>query len=437
MWRPWSKSFWTKNHVRLAIAPNSVALRDAAGKTHLVASDASLDLTQNFKALNTLLDGQRALLAGQSVEVVLAHSFVRFLVLPWQQVMREQDWQAIARHAFKKTFGHAAADWHINVQLSGYKKPVAAAALDQATIAGLQQLADTYGFNIARIAPLANCCAPQSAEPQQWIMIAEPQRLLLIQREAGAWQQIWVDAPPAGAEQQHAEQLVQRTLQLVPSVQLSPPQRPTRVAVFVSAQLQPDWQKKSQSMLQLINPLNQQAPHAAWMGGLSMRFSQFDFAPARHWVSSWQDIILCVFAFVLIGLFYWLDQTQTAQLAALQTQQVSAQPKKNDRQSDTQFASNLAAAQHAQHALNLPWLETLAMLEQVKKSHPSIRFLTVEPNANRAQIYVKVKAKDFAAITQFLEALKTVALFGNAELTNQFAEDENFSVYEIKMDWKI
>lgn len=258
MWRPWSKK-----HVRLAIAPNSVALRDASGKIHLVANDAALDLTQNFKALNTLLDGQRTLLAGQSVEVVLAHSFVRFLVLPWQQVMREQDWQAIARHAFKKTFGNAAADWHIDVQLSGYKKPVVAAALDQATFVGLQQLADTYGFNIARIAPLANDCVPQAQASQHWLMVAEPQRLLFVQCEAGAWQQIWVDAPPAGAEQQHAEQLVQRTL-----VQMPTQQRPARISVFVSAELQPHWQKNAQSVLHVVNQINQQAPHAVWMGRL-------------------------------------------------------------------------------------------------------------------------------------------------------------------------
>lgn len=168
-----------------------------------------------------------------------------------------------------------------------------------------------------------------------------------------------------------------------------------------------------------------------------MRSPQFDFAPATRWVKSWLDILLCALALGLAYFFYCVLQTQTEQLVTLQAQQTNAQPQKNDRQTDAQFASNLDHAQQTKRALNLPWLKTLAMLERVKKDHPAVRFLTVEPNASREQIYVKVKARDFAAITQFLEALKTVALFGNAELTNQFAEDEDFSVYEIKMDWKI
>jgi hypothetical protein len=124
-------------------------------------------------------------------------------------------------------------------------------------------LADTYGFNIARITPLANDCVPQAQASQHWLMVAEPQRLLFVRCEAGAWQQIWVDVPPSGAEQQHAEQLVQRTL-----VQMPPQQRPARISVFVSAELQPHWQKNAQSVLHVVNQINQQAPHSVWMGRL-------------------------------------------------------------------------------------------------------------------------------------------------------------------------
>lgn len=258
MWR-----LWSKKNMRLAVATNGVALRDANGKVHQIACPEHLDLTQDVKALNTLLESQRAFLAAQKVEVVLAHSFVRFLVLPWQQVMRAQDWQAIARHAFKKTFGNAAADWQLDVRLSGYQKPVVAAAIDQATFAGLNNLAQSYDFQIAHIKPLANFCVPTSTSNQGWLMIAEPQRLLLIQHVSGIWQNSWVDAPPRGAEQQHAEQLVQRILVQQPSQQ-----RPARVTTYVSAELQPDWQKNSSSILQLANKIHQQTPHSVWMGRL-------------------------------------------------------------------------------------------------------------------------------------------------------------------------
>lgn len=69
---------WSKKCVRLTIAPSSVALRDVNGKTYLVANNLALDFTQDIDALKRLLEKYQTSLTGKSVEVVLAHHFVRF-----------------------------------------------------------------------------------------------------------------------------------------------------------------------------------------------------------------------------------------------------------------------------------------------------------------------------------------------------------------------
>lgn len=268
---------WSKKCVRLTIAPSSVALRDVNGKTYLVANNLALDFTQDIDALKRLLEKYQTSLTGKSVEVVLAHHFVRFLVLPWQQVYRKQDWQAIASHAFRKTYGSAAAEWQIDVNLFGYKKPAVAAAIDRRILVGLTNLKEAFNFKLKSISPLVNFCTLQS----NWGMIAEPERLLLIQGDAHAWQQIWVDAPPIGEEQKHADQLVQRTLLQLPKQQL-----PIRIPVFVSAELQPSWQKNTHGVLQQMNTNIQKAPHAVWMSQLSMQSKMFNFSSENSWFAS-------------------------------------------------------------------------------------------------------------------------------------------------------
>lgn len=419
---------WSKSFVRLTIAPSSVAMRDVSGKTYLIANNADLDFTQDNNALKSLLEKYQIHLTGKSVEVVLAHHFVRFLVLPWQEVLREQDWQAVACHAFKKTFGSTAADWQIDVNLSGYKKPVVAAAIDRAMLLALKKLADAFDFKLTRVASLVDFCALQS----NWVMIAEPERLMLIHCDKYAWQQVWVDAPPAGDEQKHAEQLVQRTL-----IQLAKEEHPKRIPVFVSAQLQPSWQKNTHSVLQQMNTNIQNAPHAVWMSQLSMQSKMFNFLTENSWFASWRDLALCGLMVGLAVVLYLAYQTQLTELTQLQAQQAQLQPKKNPLQQDAQLVSQLENARQTQQILNRPWLETLAQLEEVKKHQAAVKLMSVEPNTSRAQIYLKVKSKDFADVIQFLEALKMQPLFGNAELTNQYVEDENVSVYEIKVDWKV
>ena len=419
---------WSKKCVRLTIAPSSVALRDVDGKTYLVANNLALDFTQDMDALKRLLEKYQTSLTGKSVEVVLAHHFVRFLVLPWQQVFRKQDWQAIASHAFRKTFGSVATDWQIDVNLSRYKKPAVAAAIDRTILAGLKNLKEEFNFELKSIAPLVNFCTLQS----KWGMIVEPERLLLIQGDALAWQQIWVDAPPVGEEQKHADQLVQRTLLQLPKQQL-----PKRIPVFISAELQPSWQKNTHGVLQQMNTNIEKVPHAVWMSQLSMQSKMFKFSSENSWFASWRDLALCGLMVGLAVVLCLAYQTQLTELTQLQGQQAQLQPKKNPLQQDAQLVSQLENARQAQQILNRPWLETLAQLEEVKRHQAAVKLMSVEPNTSRAQVYLKVKSKDFAYIMQFLEALKMQPLFANAELINQYAEDESFSVYEIKVDWKI
>lgn len=167
-----------------------------------------------------------------------------------------------------------------------------------------------------------------------------------------------------------------------------------------------------------------------------MQAPQFNFVTTRRWLVSWLDVFFCVIAIVLLGFCYAVYQVQSEQFAQLSAQ-IVRQPIENNRQAEQAFSTQQSLAEQAQRSLNLPWLTALAELETLKKQHVKVQFLSIEPNPNRAQIYLKVKAEAFAEIANFLEALKAGKQFGSAELTNQFAEDENMTVYEILLGWKI
>ncbi len=247
---PWSKP------LILTIAAHSIALKDSNSKVHLLSKQ-----TTDFANIPNVLEKVKALFKRQSVEIILSNHFVRFLALPWQaHIVQLQDWQAIAQHAFKKEFGAMANDWKVAVHLYGFGQPILATAMDKSAIHHLNEVAMLMDFKIQSIIPLLNKCWSQHLTEKDWLLIVEPQRLLLAQMQACICNQMVVDMPPSGQEQQHATQLVQRSLMQTPETL-----RPSRVLTYVTSEIQENWQKNGDSIIKLVNPVVNNQPHAVWM----------------------------------------------------------------------------------------------------------------------------------------------------------------------------
>lgn len=436
MWLPWSKPG------TLALSGVGIAF-GLCGKKPQLLTDADFQWKDTNQLTDILAHSKNAL-KNQTVKVILSNTFVRYLVLPWQDgVMTQADWQAIAQHEFRKQFGTAAVDWLVQVALGRYGQTVLAAAIDNSLYTQLQAAAKQLSFNISAIEPLLMSVCNQNSS-DTWVLVAEPQRLLLSQMHGGEWNQVIVDSPPAGQEYQHAEQLIQRSL-----LQLETTAQPSKIATYVSAALNKTWQDNFGSRQKLMAPLSVAQPHVVWMAGLSRQNKrtqkiQLDFSGKTRTKTKLVDVILLL-GIISLAAFLWINHQQTqAQISALQQQVETSLETRPSTRPDSVIEDKLKFALQAQQQLNLPWMPALSALEAVKKANPNIEFLSISPNKSRAEIKLNGEAATFADITHFLDDLRANAAFSDALLVSQHLEQDAdkpkpqvIYVFEINVGWRI
>ena len=264
---PWFKRFLARRELTLAISPQGIALRKPGQVAQLLTdANESLATMEELKArLVPSLTSQQKLLSNQPLRVVISNAYTRYLLLPWQpNVYHRQDWEAIAQHAFRQQFGNVATTWQVRVHLGAYGQPLLAVAVDEALVDLLTSSAKALDINLTAIEPAFTQVLNQASDHQDdWTMMVEPARILLLQASHGRWQQMSLATPPAGQECEHSQQLVSRALLQVDSVQ-----RPHRVVTHVSAAVRPHWQHNADSLLRLTGATKGTLPHAAWLAGL-------------------------------------------------------------------------------------------------------------------------------------------------------------------------
>ena len=126
----------------LALSQQGIALQQAGASAQML-SDREFKLSD----LDTVLAANAPLMKDKTLQVVLSNTFVRYLVLPWRDgVYRQQDWQAVAQHAFRQQYGAVADNWRIKVRLLAYGENVLAAAIDETLCEQLDACAKQFNF---------------------------------------------------------------------------------------------------------------------------------------------------------------------------------------------------------------------------------------------------------------------------------------------------
>jgi hypothetical protein len=250
-------------NMTLAIAQDGISVR-------LPAKTASMLSTQclthnNYAAIFGALREHKNLLVNQTIRLIISNHFMRFTVLHWLDgVNARQDWLALANHAFRQQYGAAADNWQIRVSLGSHGQSVIASAMDQTLYDGLMQSARDLGFNWHAIEPLMmrllNASMPLQAA---WILVAEPQHLLLCETQNGHFQRISVASPPAGQEANFATQMIARA-----QLQLPSQQQPASTVVHVSGQLNGSWPKEAQNAQKHILAKQKYTHHASWLAAI-------------------------------------------------------------------------------------------------------------------------------------------------------------------------
>lgn len=261
MSRPWFKNLWFRQgKVTMAIAQDGVAVR-LSGKPASMLSAQNLT-HNNYAAIFDALLQHKSLLENQKVRLVISNHFMRFTTLPWQDgVPARQDWLALANHAFRQQYGAVADNWQVRVSLGAYGQAVIASAMDKVLYDGLNETAHELGFSWQAIQPLLmHLLNTEVSSQASWLLIAEPQHLLLCETQNGQFQRFSVASPPAGQEADSATQMIARA-----QLQLPSQQQPVSTVVHVSGQLNGAWPKEDQHKQRHVLAKQKYVHHATWL----------------------------------------------------------------------------------------------------------------------------------------------------------------------------
>jgi len=215
--RPWFKAMFSTilgNRHRvstLALTAQGIALRQ--GKTSRLLTPVTDTAMTRQEAVSALQQVAADVPAGK-LRLILSNHFVRYAILPWQPgLYSRSDWLALAQHAFKKRYGQATEQWQITVDLHRYGEAVLACATDAALVDDIQQIGSAHGWQLCHMEPLLSAVMRHApAHKVEWLLLAEPERLLLCERTTG-WQAVSVMAPPPGEMLSQTAQMLNRARQ--------------------------------------------------------------------------------------------------------------------------------------------------------------------------------------------------------------------------------
>lgn len=231
------------NPTTIALAADGIAICEG-GKTPQLLASANTRYESITEIINALKSVANKIKSKQ-VRFVISNHFVRYGVLPWQEgIVARQDWLALAQHDFRKRFGAVADQWQVRVSLNGYGKAIATSAIDQALLDDLQTLAQAQQWQIVAVEPLLVSILDskksiQKDMPQNaWLVIAEPERVLLCETNRQQWQRFSQISPPSGDEAQQTTQQILRSVQNNSSLDTKlAHQKPREVVAFIAPNL--------------------------------------------------------------------------------------------------------------------------------------------------------------------------------------------------------
>jgi len=256
---PWSKS------TTIALGANGIAIKthDATPKS-LVKLDSCY---QNINDLTSSLMDVVDQIDATSVNFLISNHFVRYIVLPWQAgVVSRKEWIALAEHAFRESYGHVAEQWEVRVSLTRYGEQVVACALDQALIDSLHAVAVDNRWHINIIEPLFMTVLQniRLENEHAWLLLGEPERVLLAEYQDGEWRGFSMINPPVGKEFEQSQQLLIRQL-----TQTQGSGRPKQILACMAPQLKGDLHIDGIRVQSLrIGDVNKTSNCALWMAGL-------------------------------------------------------------------------------------------------------------------------------------------------------------------------
>jgi hypothetical protein len=189
-----------RDRIGVSLSPGQVGLlRFARGwqpqlvHSEVAREEAEVDDVSGSAAVRLLA----SMLAGEStskpadVSVVLSDHFVRYVVLPWSDVVSDEDWQALAQHQLRIVYGDIALEWMTTVAWQGPERPVLACASPKMLVDTLHATVRSAGMRLQSVSPYFvaafNFCRRRLPDDGFWFGVVEPGRFAFGGVEQGTW----------------------------------------------------------------------------------------------------------------------------------------------------------------------------------------------------------------------------------------------------------
>ena len=155
----------------------------------LVSGAKPVPVEQDFlETLSQVLSTRKE----QQISIVLADSFVKYMLLPWNAALRTEDqWLALARHRLATVYGAQAAEWEVKLTVTAPQGARLACAIERKLIEALAERSVAARTDLVSVQPFLVASFNQLRELAGagacWLVVEEPGRLTLAYLQKGAW----------------------------------------------------------------------------------------------------------------------------------------------------------------------------------------------------------------------------------------------------------
>ena len=188
------------DRILIALAPDSLALlrisgglRPRVSERRTIACDPALGTPpwQGAVAALEQLTGTRDAIA--RVTVVLSNHFVRFMLVPWSEGLRNAGEQtAFVRYCFAKVHGERSKNWDLRLSSGPAGSTRIASAVDSPLVQAVRAaFPAAAGAKLVSVQPYLmsafNRWRKLVKGERAWFLLIEPQRACLARLESGRW----------------------------------------------------------------------------------------------------------------------------------------------------------------------------------------------------------------------------------------------------------
>ena len=190
-------SLLSRNELGVVLYPEQIAFLHTGRKLTLSGYKAEIHADETIpceppvasdmpwqSAIRTLEAALPSIIQGKpAVSVILSNHFMRYLLVPWLDMMSEEEVMAFARHCFRETYGDVADSWNVRINPGPVGVAALASAVDTKLLDELHESLKRLNLNISSIQPhlmaAFNSCQHSLAGRSTWLALLEPGSLCL------------------------------------------------------------------------------------------------------------------------------------------------------------------------------------------------------------------------------------------------------------------